>query len=435
MKYFLITFILVNLSLTAQDARHQQQDFKIEWKEELTGTYPVVSGLVTVGDRIYITQTGDQVGSAFNIFSAAGNLLYNSQTYVRIRSFFLNDGALYSMGDQQLTKRSPAGDIISEYSLPWKNGEYISSRNGKILNNRAYTTNWHNDFLKFSLTGEQLFRKEIGTLTDNHFLDVGGNHIYVYSSITKPLNEARLMQYDTLGNQKWSVGVGDVRALIADAQGNCFVSAANGESTISKFDHNGKIVWFTLVKGQHVKGMSIRGDSVFVCGHISLNSVPANWQKSCYSIISATSGKILSQQVVDVYEDPNEGEFFSVIASDGQNIYCGGTRGDQGPSSFLLKLSREGSATGIKDEKANGSDFTIFPNPGGSKFTISCANNELSAVNVTVRSISGQVVYSKKVECNSDKSFTLDLGKQAAGSYTIEIFSGSERMIKRVVIE
>src|SRR5690606_33644314 len=122
-----------------------------------------------------------------------------------IRSLFIYDSRLYSIGDQHLTQRNLSGNVIKEIMLPRSENGYISTRNGRILNGRVYTTHVHNDFLKFSLTGEQLFKKEIGTLTDNHLLDVGGNFIYVYSSITNPPLGSRLMQYDTLGNQKWSL--------------------------------------------------------------------------------------------------------------------------------------------------------------------------------------------------------------------------------------
>ena len=102
---------------------------------------------------------------------------------------------------------------------------------------------------------------------------------------------------------------------------------------------------------------------------------------------------------------------------------------------FLVKLSREGNTTGLKEQNIQKTGFSIFPNPGGSKFTITCENNTNSVVNVTVRNISGQVIYQKRINCNADKNFTLDLGKQLAGNYTVEIGSGLDKVIKKVIVE
>ena len=105
---------------------------------------------------------------------------------------------------------------------------------------------------------------------------------------------------------------------------------------------------------------------------------------------------------------------------------------------FLVKLSREGNTTGLK-ETSTRTGFSIFPNPGPEsyrgKFTITCESNTSSAVNVTVRNISGQVIYQKRINCNADKNFTLDLGKQLAGNCTVEIGSGLDRIIKKVIVE
>ena len=151
--------------------------------------------------------------------------------------------------------------------------------------------------------------------------------------------------------------------------------------------------------------------------------------------MSVSSGEILHQQVVDLYEDKNEREQMKTIATDGKAIYIGGTHSDENPRCFLIKLSKDGNTSSLKDEKGSHTTFNIFPNPGGSKFTITCENNPSSTVNVTVRNISGQVVYKKEVSCNPDRTFTLDLGKQASGSYTIEILSGNNKAVKKIIVE
>ncbi len=407
---------------------------KVEWKTEFAVGNTGVSGLVVHDQNIYVTQTGG--ASVFNILDAQGAITFTSlANNTRIRSLFLYNNFLYSMGDQHLTKRNLNGNLVSEKMLPFSENGFISATSGQIAGDRAYAIDIHNYFFKFALTGEQLFRKEIGTLTDNHFLDVGGNFIYVYSSITKPALGSRLMQYDTLGNQNWSIAAGGmVSNILADEDGNCYVLSANGESTIIKYDTEGKVIWSKLLTGQYAINGSLRGDSLLLCGNISLNAITDKNQSCAYSIMSVKTGEILSQQVVDLYEDINEKEMMTQIAGDGKNIYIGGTHGKMGGvTCFLIKLSKEG-ATGINEETKH-KTFNIFPNPSGSKFTISSEEQGVQSLKVTVRNSLGQVVQKETLSSTDKKNYELDLGKHAAGNYTIEIESGKDKVVKKVVVE
>jgi hypothetical protein len=309
----------------------------------------------------------------------------------------------------------------------------LSAIEGRIAGATAYGLHWANMLAAYDLNGELKWSKEIAELTQNQFLQYGGNYLYVYSQINKPSLGPRLLQYDTLGNQKWSIGVGDVRAILADKEGNCYAAPVNVETTLIKYDMEGKVVWSTPVSGQFIQGMSKKGDSILVCGRLALGSEKN--QECAYSIISAKTGEVLEQQSFSIYQPATVREYFSQIASDGENIYIGGSYGWEYPKSFLLKLSREGNTTGLKDAEATKTSFNIFPNPGGSKFTISCGASQVNAMKVTVRNIAGQVVYSKKINCNADKSFTLDLGKQPAGNYSVEMGAGEQRVVKKIVVE
>jgi hypothetical protein len=342
---------------------------------------------------------------------------------------------IYTNGARHLTFYTEELEKIREIPLLLADNTSLSAKNGQIFNNRLYTTDAYNYHLKYDLDGNKIGEVAIAELTNNVFLKASAGYIYIYSHINKPALGARLMQYDTLGNQKWSVAPGDVHAMVADKQGNCYVMVANGESTIVKYNPEGEVVWSKLLTGQYVRGASMYGDSLLLCGNISLNAITDKNQSCAFSIMSASSGEIFHQQVVDLYEDINESERMTQIVSDGQNIYIGGAHGDQSPQCFLVKLSREGNTTGLKDEKGSRTSFNIFPNPGGGKFTISCGESKVNSMQVTVRNVEGKVVYSKKINCNADNSFTLDLGKQAAGNYTVEIGEGKDKVMKKIIVE
>src|SRR4051812_445187 len=103
MKLIFVFFLLIlsSLSFKGQPLQSRTEPLLLEWKQELKGNYPEVTGLLIYSGKIYLTQTGDQLGSSVCIFSPQSDLLFNSTTYARIRSFFAYNNALYSMGDQQ----------------------------------------------------------------------------------------------------------------------------------------------------------------------------------------------------------------------------------------------------------------------------------------------------------------------------------------------
>ena len=440
MKLFLlVSFYLFTANIINSQVLRQQSEsaFELEWQKTLPSGYPSVSGLQLLNDKIYVTQTGDDEGSAFSIVNPSGEVAFSSANYARIRSLFVYENAIYTMGDERLTKRDPAGNITDEKILSLDGKGNISCKNGKILNGSVYTTNIYSYFLKYSLTGDQTFKKTIGS-SDNHLLDIGGNYIYLYSSVFTSNPGSRLLQYDTLGNQKWSVPVGLVTNILADKDDNCYVFSVQPQTSniVTKFNSNGEVTWSKIIPGQVVLNGFLFGDSLFVCGSESIDAAPGRNQNPTYSVLSVKDGSIIYQQTFDFYSgDEGFGEGFSHVAYDGKALYLGGHTGSENVKNFLVKLSREGNTTGLTDEKGARSSFSIFPNPSGSKFTISCENANSPALKITVRNSLGQVVQKKEIECKGETKWELDLGKQAAGNYTVEIISGKDKVVKKVIVE
>jgi hypothetical protein len=268
------------------------------------------------------------------------------------------------------------------------------------------------------------------------YLSAGGNFIYLYSLINQPNLGGRLMQYDTLGNQKWSVALGlMVDNIFADDEGYCYVLCAEsgGIGWVKKYDKSGNLVWSSKIPDQYALNACKKGDSLFLCGSLTSYSRVEGQKLSGFSIMSASTGKICYQQTFDINATAIENESFTEVAFDGNNIYIAGTHGNESPVSFLLKLSTSG-ATGLHENKTSG-NITIFLNPGSSRFTITTGNNEVNSMHVTVRNISGQVVYKKQVSLADNNSFTLDLGKQPAGTYSVEVDAGGKKNVKMIVVE
>ncbi len=409
---------------------------KVEWQKELDipgSGLEAITGLI-LDQRQNLCVVANQSGT--KVFGFNNNSqpveIYSIPFYVwwvepYLDNFFARENNCLNLHNFN------SGAVLETncYQMPpaWATTSPVS----KIYNNSFYYAG--NYFLcKFKKNGEVVFKKEVAESGNSNFIHAGGGYIYLYGRYNT-LSDTRLMQYDTLGNQKWSIAAGGmVSNILADEDGNCYVLSANGESTIIKYDTEGKVIWSKLLTGQYAINGSLRGDSLLLCGNISLNAITDKNQSCAYSIMSVKTGEILSQQVVDLYEDINEKEMMTQIAGDGKNIYIGGTHGKMGGvTCFLIKLSKEG-ATGINEETKH-KTFNIFPNPSGSKFTISSEEQGVQSLKVTVRNSLGQVVQKETLSSTDKKNYELDLGKHAAGNYTIEIESGKDKVVKKVVVE
>lgn len=304
-----------------------------------------------------------------------------------------------------------------------------------LRNGSLYYSNY-NKFYLFDGSESPLITKQIDGFGDPKFLKQGGDKIYLQGSY-KNLG-SRLMQYDTLGNQKWSLPIGLlVYGMYADKEGNCYMltSEVGGIGHVQKYNAKGELVYDVKLPGQRGTNAFKSGDSLFVCGQVS-GAVRVEGQKmAAFCIISVRTGEVYYQQTLNLDPEPIHQEDFTQIVSDGKNVYVGGYYGGQNKTSVLVKYSKEGNTTGFNDTEITKTSFNIFPNPGGRKFTISCGEAAVKTLQVTVRNIAGKVVYDNKLNCNAERDFTLDLGKQPAGNYTVEIGSGKGKTTKKIIVE
>jgi hypothetical protein len=427
---FLITILVFSTNALMLCQTGSTEKLSLEWRKEMTDG---ITGIIPASHTLLIATM-----AGVSQLNADGAEINFSKSSSGIYTLEENNGKIYTVGYMNLEERSREGIKMKDVVLYQAENTPLSARNGMVYNNYLYTTNIDRYFFKYDLSGNKMFDKEIGELCENKLLQIGDGNIYVYSLLNKPALGGRLMQYDTLGNQKWSISPGLVNNILADKDGNCyvFVLVAQKSNIVNKYSPSGTLIWSKEVPNQTVNNGFVFGDSLFTCGIQTIESAAGGEQNPVYSILSTKDGKVIHQQMFDFYQgDEGYGECFTQVAYDGQALYLGGSSGSLGyVRSFLIKLSVNG-ATGLKKEKGSTSSFNVFPNPGGSKFTITCENSQASTTNITVRNISGQVVYKKEISCNADKSFTLDLGKQGAGNYTVEIVSGQEKAVKKIVVE
>jgi hypothetical protein len=411
---------------------------KVEWVEKLTlpgNDFIRMTGMVKNTDGYLVAVATDKGTSIYQI-PAEGTPslsytvpLYMTDIHYRRQDYFTKEHC-------NVKRRALSNEVLEEHCFmmqpDWPAGSSVSC----FTDNYLYHAEG-DSFLKFDLQGKLLFRSKIGELVNTQMMSQGGVFVYVFSHIDNPSLGYRLMQYDTLGNQKWSLQMGMVNNIVADKDGNCyvFILVPQTSNIVSKYDPSGNLLWSSKVFDQTVGNGYLQGDSLLVCGIETIEAANGNIQNPAFSILDTKNGSVIYQQKFDFYPPYESAEAFTEIAGDGNAIYIGGQTGGQTSKNFLVKLSKTG-ATGLNEQKpASKTSLSIFPNPGSNNFTLN-TGTEVSSIHVTVRNVNGQVIYKKELTRSDNNNFVLDLGKQPAGTtYSVEVISGKEKVVKKIVVE
>ncbi len=83
------------------------------------------------------------------------------------------------------------------------------------------------------------------------------------------------------------------------------------------------------------------------------------------------------------------------------------------------------------EEFVSGNEFSIFPNPGTGHYTVK-VNSIDEVTNIVVYNTLGSVVSAPKADFKSGQT-NIDLSKLIPGIYFVEVITGSNRMIKKIV--
>jgi hypothetical protein len=152
---------------------------------------------------------------------------------------------------------------------------------GRVYRNSFYYTEYYH-LCKFKMNGEVEFMKQIAQSGNSQIMRLGGDRIYIFGTYSP--GGARLMQFDTLGNQNWSLAPGPVFNILADDAGHCYVFCNKPQSDgyVIKYDNTGKVLWSADIPGQALANGYVYGDSLFLCGIESIEAAAGQQQNPAF---------------------------------------------------------------------------------------------------------------------------------------------------------
>jgi hypothetical protein len=169
-----------------------------------------------------------------------------------------------------------------------------------------------------------------------------------------------------------------------------------GNSFITKYDDNGKLLWAKQILGQSN----------------SINDISVDDNGSCFITGSFSVKAKFDNLSVD-----------AVIAN-----CC------YDNDIYIAKLN-EDTPSEINGKTLNKGSFNVFPNPSTQKIILNYYSSEINNITIKVISSIGQTVYSSEgINVQGDLRQIIDLNKEAPGIYFIEVINGADRQVKKVVL-
>lgn len=123
----------------------------------------------------------------------------------------------------------------------------------------------------------------------------------------------------------------------------------------------------------------------------------------------------------------------TAIQNDGKIVVAGYSVYTNGPFWHVIRFNNNTVVSGISEYGSNNElDVNIYPNPSSGIFTINLKNQTVKT-EICIHDILGNCVLDKMSVKNNNQG--IDLSHQPKGVYFVEISSGDERTIKKIVLE
>jgi len=143
----------------------------------------------------------------------------------------------------------------------------------------------------------------------------------------------------------------------------------------------------------------------------------------------AVGGTIIPESALSAFDGEGLNGNWILTATDGYPSADGGEF-----LNYSMEIcSAEALVLGVEDEELNG--FMVFPNPNNGTFTISFSSNSGEKTFVDIYDVRGRSVFANQYEYSKTFNKTINLNHLSSGMYIINVTTGGERMVKKLIIQ
>jgi hypothetical protein len=222
---------------------------------------------------------------------------------------------------------------------------------------------------------------------------------------------------------------------------------------VACYDQNGNVQW--VVRAGHpwvdrARGIGTDGSNIYITGQFGgtatfgPHTITAADSSDIFIASLNNAGSFIWATSIggpaDTYE-PDSYESGIAICAEGGSAYVTGSILDGGvfggttipgytrSDAFITKLS---TAVGVNEMFVDNNNVQIYPNPGTGVFSIHVTQKSGKDSKLNVYNYLGEVIYEANSASNEIK---LDLSTQKKGIYFVQLSSGEENIIEKIVLQ
>jgi hypothetical protein len=409
-----------------------------------------VAKISSFGNTIWAKRFGNGNNEMSNALAVDNNFNCYFTGYYRDSVFFdskfLKDSTNYSYyNDFYLTKLDPGGNVVWATSGPnnysaaatyYFGGTCIRiSKDQNVClvgeGNNMYSPYSQVIYVKYSPSGGVILNKQPWSCFSaaDFAIDDSSKVFHIYNSSSHYMYTPGLQCFDPQINYQWQQALSDNgyypnflldRGLSSDDTGNVFLSGFLGgtymtnntctvyttpmtrkggtDVMLGKFDKTGNCKWLKTAGGKNNE---------------AANTMCIDASGNCYVLGSYNlAGNSAQSDTVsfDNYKLTNDGSW---------------------PQLFVAKLGPSQLMTEVPLVLGSNKEFKLYPNPSGGSFMISLGN--FPNARLTVCDALGKCILKK--EFSNESEVSINLNNHPKGIYFIELLSGNERGIQKVLID
>ena len=162
----------------------------------------------------------------------------------------------------------------------------------------------------------------------------------------------------------------------------------------------------------------------------SINNIAATFDDSGVAIVCGNnpgiSGTVTPRQALSSFNNSNSTGTWTLTISDAFNQDGGSL------NSWSLNIC---TVQPLGTEEFELKDFILYPNPNNGSFTVKFTSASSNDVAINVFDISGREVYTKSFSNSGNFNQNIELNNVQAGVYMVSVTDGSQKIMKKVIIE
>ncbi|MGZ8553700.1 MAG: choice-of-anchor tandem repeat GloVer-containing protein [Chitinophagaceae bacterium] len=212
-------------------------------------------------------------------------------------------------------------------------------------------------------------------------------------------------------------------------------TAANGRDPLGSLTmaNNGKLYGMTSSGGANNNGVIFEYDPLTQAYVKKFDFNGTNGEHPSGTLMQASNGNLYGMSLGGAYNDGIIFEYDYINNIFAKTFDFNTTNGASPTGTSLIEIIT--TVTGIA-EATKEMQFMVYPNPSNNVFTVNYSTPAKGKISLTVTNLLGAIIYSEsKRNVTGEYSGTIDLSKYPKGIYFLELVSGEERLVKKIVLQ